>query len=1166
MQWFDPINGVKIYQDDWDSYTARDERGEPLSDIAGLTDQCLGGRGTFWEGKLLGTTGITLFPNYLDGMQRWANNNVMTGLELSSDAARAQTMAGLDKIAATPDNIVALLTNLNMESGKEPFSPIDELTQLVEFTILHELAHAYGNGLAIDVKQYRSFGWMACLLIQSEHDGMRSSSNCAETTNKLIATPTGTIHWVSLAAPSTTPTSLPSWIYYDAIAPSPHTNFVPPGGVDIWIPDTVSKAAADAVVNHCQVIDQRCQDELQRVFSSDDALVETDDPEQLAELVVFAVSIWFLARPTPGNRRRAQPGVSDYPSGSGIHVPAQQWGDIYGAHALPTVGIMGAAGTKTFVHPTKSTVTITSLRPTISVTNGDLVIIYPDKMRDDLEYLVNKYSKHDCVEAASFEDFQQNLVERADGAMSWRSQDGSIPQKALDILVENHYFLLATVYCGVIGAYKSIQPMGKLNSYLPVTNVDLKDSYVKWHTPLILLTIEAAVQWAKTEIRITTSDPYQSDMMIRVVINTLFDTVFDRMLREITRSNPYGQPIIYNLVIHRPILMENALFLTAADVACKALGDFTTKKSFVQIVGPDKFGNYKTPSQVFHPEDYSFVFRWTQKQGTCVKDHWWKDPAAECMQMFVTFTETERCYMTMGLDINTQPSRMKLSGHIDMECGTVDYYIHERSEVGLVKCFSAYKKSVDPALWTRVVERWCDRLGDLSQKDMSENMDAEKWEDEGETKWSMFGPSFGGYTFQMRWKHREGACHEETWPGYHRQECINTFMDFAYSETCRIGYQEMRPFGTVETLCGTGWYYIDTLNWQSIHLEAVKKAPPYDFNPKKDLMLFFWKLVTNVTWTVSTSEHIQNGRITLYDRYNNVHASTTVSKTEMKNDSTEDVREFSTPTGYLSLIVVLAKSYENDQFPTLIWLWRSLGHETYGLSRDEGIMFQNKQTIVDTMADKDKDIPIKDPLNKCNDRRLMVTFLMIAICMVNFVYADVRTVNLQSLPPPATPLSNLPTNRIFYDAIETAAPGKQPPSHIDIYLPDSVYDAALEAVKSHCQTVNDNCRAAIRKVLNSDDAILESDDNDSLGDLVYFAISLVIESWPASEITVPEENSINSLEKRKMFFPSRWAMEYSAASELGLGYTQTMGVMGPGPVITNPPATATLHQACQQSA
>lgn len=55
----------------------------------------------------------------------------------------------------------------------------------------------------------------------------------------------------------------------------------------------------------------------------------------------------------------------------------------------------------------------------------------------------------------------------------------------------------------------------------------------------------------------------------------------------------------------------------------------------------------------------------------------------------------------MGLDINTQPSRMKLSGHIDMECGTVDYYIHERSEVGLVKCFSAYKKSVDPALWTR---------------------------------------------------------------------------------------------------------------------------------------------------------------------------------------------------------------------------------------------------------------------------------------------------------------------------------------------------------------------------------------------------------------------------------------------------------------------------------
>lgn len=83
------------------------------------------------------------------------------------------------------------------------------------------------------------------------------------------------------------------------------------------------------------------------------------------------------------------------------------------------------------------------------------------------------------------------------------------------------------------------------------------------------------------------------------------------------------------------------------------------------------------------------------------------------------------------------------------------------------------------------MERWCDRLGDLSQKDMSENMDAEKWEDEGETKWSMFGPSFGGYTFQMRWKHREGACHEETWPGYHRQECINTFMDFAYSETCQ---------------------------------------------------------------------------------------------------------------------------------------------------------------------------------------------------------------------------------------------------------------------------------------------------------------------------------------------------------------------------------------------
>lgn len=344
--------------------------------------------------------------------------------------------------------------------------------------------------------------------------------------------------------------------------------------MDIWIPDTVSKAAADAVVNHCQVIDQRCQDELQRVFSSDDALVETDDPEQLAELVVFAVSIWFLARPTPGNRRRAQPGVSDYPSGSGIHVPAQQWGDIYGAHALPTVGIMGAAGTKTFVHPTKSTVTITSLRPTISVTNGDLVIIYPDKMRDDLEYLVNKYSKHDCVEAASFEDFQQNLVERADGAMSWRSQDDSIPQKALDILVENHYFLLATVYCGVIGAYKSIQPMGKLNSYLPVTNVDLKDSYVKWHTPLILLTIEAAVQWAKTEIRITTSDPYQSDMMIRVVINTLFDTVFDRMLREITR---YGPDLLTNL-IHEWDTLEATRTASRSSTTSSSTGPCPTDK------------------------------------------------------------------------------------------------------------------------------------------------------------------------------------------------------------------------------------------------------------------------------------------------------------------------------------------------------------------------------------------------------------------------------------------------------------------------------------------------------------------------------------------------------------------------------------------------------------
>ncbi|TID25959.1 hypothetical protein E6O75_ATG03822 [Venturia nashicola] len=71
---YDPINGIKIFQDVWDSYTGYDEEGNPTADIDALTDQCLEGDGTLMENKLLGATGITIFPPYLDRMKGWANS------------------------------------------------------------------------------------------------------------------------------------------------------------------------------------------------------------------------------------------------------------------------------------------------------------------------------------------------------------------------------------------------------------------------------------------------------------------------------------------------------------------------------------------------------------------------------------------------------------------------------------------------------------------------------------------------------------------------------------------------------------------------------------------------------------------------------------------------------------------------------------------------------------------------------------------------------------------------------------------------------------------------------------------------------------------------------------------------------------------------------------
>lgn len=77
-------------------------------------------------------------------------------------------------------------------------------------------------------------------------------------------------------------------------------------------------------------------------------------------------------------------------------------------------------------------------------------------------------------------------------------------------------------------------------------------------------------------------------------------------------------------------------------------------------------------------------------------------------------------------------------------------------------------------------------------------------------------------------------------------------------------------------------------------------------------------------------------RIALYDRYDKLIESTKLVQKDMKDDSNTGVRQFVTPTGVLSLNVVLAKTYDSNQDPTLTYVWNGDGDgiETNGLSRE----------------------------------------------------------------------------------------------------------------------------------------------------------------------------------------------------------------------------------------
>lgn len=89
----------------------------------------------------------------------------------------------------------------------------------------------------------------------------------------------------------------------------------------------------------------------------------------------------------------------------------------------------------------------------------------------------------------------------------------------------------------------------------------------------------------------------------------------------------------------------------------------------------------------------------------------------------------------------------------------------------------------------------------------------------------------------------------------------------------------------------------------------------------------------------------------------------------MKDDSNKGVRQFVTPTGVLSLNVVLAKTYDSNQDPTLTYIWKGDGNgiETNVLSWRDGTMFNNKPNRDDMKADQDKDVPIKDLMNNGNE-------------------------------------------------------------------------------------------------------------------------------------------------------------------------------------------------------
>ncbi|QDS73189.1 hypothetical protein FKW77_002539 [Venturia effusa] len=168
---FDPINAVKISKDTFDSYNAAD------STSIGVLHESLG---QYFQGigQLVGAAGITIFPVLMESLQSKINKGGVAMLDFGPN--NEATIHVMESVVDMPDEFIQRGTAFFALTGRGAYAPIDYILGFADFTILHELAHAWANGHGEDVWGLRSYGWTAVLRIQSAqlNPGERSSENC----------------------------------------------------------------------------------------------------------------------------------------------------------------------------------------------------------------------------------------------------------------------------------------------------------------------------------------------------------------------------------------------------------------------------------------------------------------------------------------------------------------------------------------------------------------------------------------------------------------------------------------------------------------------------------------------------------------------------------------------------------------------------------------------------------------------------------------------------------------------------------------------------------------------------------------------------------------------------------------------------------------------------